>query len=230
VPWNQCGSYNSCMIQGVTPHLRQSIVRGLIQALLLAIIMFSSLACYLFVLKWRGHAASVVTWIPLDEWVPFWPSWVWVYLIPYAIGPILAGTLSSSTFWWFIRRGLIVMGLALLIFTLFPTQTDIRHRQQPIGTGLTAEVYESVIKIDDPPANAAPSLHVSLTCLMLLALFRDYPLWWPLWSGFIGLVWLSTLFTRQHHLIDVVTGVLLAVTVAWLPELMKRSRRRPNHA
>jgi membrane-associated phospholipid phosphatase len=217
------------MNQVVTPHIRQSIVRGLIQALLLAIIMFASLGCYLFVLQWRGHAAKVVTWIPPDEWLPFWPSWVWVYLVPYAIGPVLAGTLSSSTFWWFIRRGLIVVGLALLIFILFPTQTDNRHRQQSIGAGLTADVYEHVIEIDDPPANAAPSLHVSLTCLMLLALLRDYPLWWPLWSGFVSLVWLSTLFTRQHHLIDVVTGVLLAVTVAWLPELVKWSRRRSNH-
>ena len=212
------------MVQAATPDTRQSLVRGLFQGLLLAIIMFASLGCYLLVLKWRGQAATVVTWIPLDEWVPFWPSWVWVYLIPYAIGPILAGTLSSSTFWWFIRRGLIVVGLALLIFILLPTQIDNRHRQQSIGTGLTADVYEHVIEIDNPPANAAPSLHVSLTCLLLLALLLDYPHWWPFWSGFVSLVWLSTLVTRQHHLIDVVTGVLLAVTVAWLPGLAKWSR------
>jgi membrane-associated phospholipid phosphatase len=74
-------------------------------------------------------------------------------------------------------------------------------------------MYKNVIAIDDPPANAAPSLHVGLTCLLLLAMLRDYPRCWPLWVGFVSLVWLSTLVTRQHHLIDVATGILLACAV-----------------
>jgi hypothetical protein len=198
-----------------------TFLRGLLQALLLAVIMLTSLTCYLFVLKWRGGAATVTTWTPFDEQFPFWPSWIWVYLIPYAIGPVLAGTLSPSTFWWYIRAGLVVVALTLLIFVIFPTRIDIRHRGQVAATGITAEVYQSVTDIDDPPANAAPSLHVSLTCLLLFALLRDFPRYWPCWTGFICLVWLSTLVTRQHHLIDVGTGILLACGVAYLPKIRK---------
>jgi PAP2 superfamily len=200
---------------------RTTFLRGLFQALLLAAIMLTSLGCYLFVLKWRGSAARVTTWTPFDEQLPFWPSWIWVYLMPYALGPILAGTLSVSTYWWYIRTGLVVVALTLVIFVIFPTQIDARHRAQVAATGLTADVYKNVTEIDDPPANAAPSLHVSLTCLLLLALLRDYPSCWPWWTGFMVLVWLSTLITRQHHVIDVGAGILLACGVAYLPKLRK---------
>jgi membrane-associated phospholipid phosphatase len=74
-----------------------------------------------------------------------------------------------------------------------------------------------MVTIDEPPANAAPSLHVSLTCLLALALVRDFPRWWPVSCAGVVLVWLATLLTRQHHLVDVLTGALLAVGVvfAW---------------
>ena len=88
---------------------------------------------------------------------------------------------------------------------------------QDIGVGFTADVYRKMIEIDTPPANAAPSLHVSLTCLLLFTLVRDLPRLWPVWAGFIALVWCSTLVTRQHHLIDVATGVLLTCLVIYLP-------------
>jgi PAP2 superfamily len=209
---------------------RPTFKRGLFQALFLAAIMYASLGCYLLVLKWRGGAATITTWLPVDEWLPFWPSWVWVYLIPYLIGPILIGMMSRSTFWWYVYRALALVGITLVIFIVFPTQIDSRHRNDDVGTGLTAEIYKNMIEIDEPPANAAPSLHVSLTCLLALALVRDLPRWWPVWIGFVGLVWLSTLVTRQHHLIDVGTGILLACAVVWLFHLWRQVSNLPDPA
>jgi membrane-associated phospholipid phosphatase len=82
---------------------------------------------------------------------------------------------------------------------------------------LTGQLYKNMIAIDEPPANAAPSLHVSLTFLLGLALLMDFPRWWWLSTIGIGLVWLATLFTRQHHFIDVGTGILVTslVVCAW---------------
>jgi hypothetical protein len=209
---------------------RPTLKRGIFQALVIGAIMYASLGCYLLVLWTRGPAASVTTWTPIDEWFPFWPSWVWVYLIPYIIGPILVGLMTRSTFRWYIARGLTIVGITLLIFIIFPTQTDNKHRQGFNDTGLTAEMYRNMIEIDDPPANAAPSLHVSLTCLLALALVRDFPRRWPLWIGFVVLVWLSTLVTRQHHLIDVGTGALMSVAVVGLFHLSPRVATRGRSA
>jgi membrane-associated phospholipid phosphatase len=191
--------------------------RGVWQAVALAVIMFSSLGGYLLVLYWRGADARLTTWTALDEWIPFQPAWVWAYLIPYLIGPVAIGLLRPVTFRWFVSRGLVIVGLTLVIFILVPTQTANEHRQEYVGTGPTADLYRWMIEIDDPPANAAPSLHVSLTFLLAWALVRDFPRWRLVSFVAVGIVWLSTLFTRQHHIIDVVTGVMLscAVVLCW---------------
>lgn len=179
------------------------------QSLLLLAIMFGSLGCYLIVLWWRGPAAVIVTEIEWDRRLPFRPEWVWVYLLPYLIGPILFGLSSPETFRWYVRRGVPMVFVSLTIFAVVPTKT-VRPEVDDLGEGRSADLYRNIIAIDGPAANAAPSLHVSLTCLLFWALIRDFPRWWPVSLTGILLIWLSTLLIRQHHLIDVCTGVLLA--------------------
>src|SRR5262249_26783443 len=96
-----------------------------------------------------------------------------------------------------------------------------------LADGLTAQLYRNMVAIDEPPANAAPSLHVSLTCLLAWAFLRDFPRWWLLIWGAVLLVWLATLFTRQHHIIDVATGALSG-TVFALPLPGRKSRTKSN--
>ncbi|MBI3409791.1 MAG: phosphatase PAP2 family protein [Planctomycetes bacterium] len=195
--------------------------RFLGQALGLAALMCVSLGGYLVVLKWRGWDAQIVTYTSWDDFIPYQPAWVWVYLIPYVIGPVAIGLIRPATFRWYVSRGLIVVGITLLIFIVIPTQTAKRPPEHGLS-GLTAQLYEMMIAVDEPPANAAPSLHVSLTCLLALALIRDFPRWWPMTFGGVGLVWVATLFTRQHHLLDIVTGAALALVVAFAPSAFSR--------
>jgi len=185
------------------------------QALGLAVIMTASLGGYLLVLKWRGGAARFCTQTPWDESIPLQPAWVWVYLLPYLIGPLVMGLVRPETFRWYIKRGLMVVALSLIIFICVPTK--IADRATDIAdSSLTGVLYTQMVTIDEPPANAAPSLHVSLTFLLALALWRDFPKWWPVTAVGVILVWLATLFTHQHHLLDVATGILLASLVCWL--------------
>jgi membrane-associated phospholipid phosphatase len=210
---------------GDTPeHRRSAPVRFLVQAAVLAAIMLASLSLYLVVLRWRGPAAAVATQTAWDRRLPFSAAWVWVYLLPYLIGPLAVGLLSRDTFLWFVRRGLIVVCGSLVVFVLYPTKTV--RPPLPADDGPTAHLYRHMVEIDEPPANAAPSLHVSLTCLLAWALVRDFPRWWPVTLLGVGLVWLATLLTWQHHLIDVATGVLLASLVA-LPWHIPIKRSRP---
>jgi membrane-associated phospholipid phosphatase len=203
------------MQAGTGSHEPWTFARGARQAVLIAVIMFSALGLYLTVLKWRGPAGhDHITYVPaVDDLFPFEPAWVWAYLIPYLVGPVVVGTLRRQTFWWFVRRGLVLIGITLAVFIVYPTQTKDRPPTDR-GDSATARLYQSMIEIDDPPANAAPSLHVSLTCLLALAVVRDYPRWWlPSFAAAV-LVWLATLFTRQHHVLDVLTGAILACLVA----------------
>jgi len=209
-------SSKSTSVRGTDGDNVRSVKRGVIQAVALAVIMFSSLGLYLLILKWRGPAGSERrTHIPWDDLIPFEPGWVWAYLLPYLIGPVLIGMLTPRTFRWFVPRGLVIVFLSLTIFIVYPTQTAPRPPAD-VEDGPTARLYRSMIEADEPPANAAPSLHVSLTCLLALTLVRDFPRWWlPVCLG-VAIVWLSTLLTRQHHLVDVATGALLAGAVVFL--------------
>jgi membrane-associated phospholipid phosphatase len=189
------------------------MAQGIRQAAWLVVIMLASLGLYLAVLWWRGPQAQLVTETVADAWIPFDPRWVWVYLIPYVIGPVIVGMLSRDTFAWYVRRGIQLVAISLIIFIVLPTKT-VRPDVSDLGGGLTADLYRGMTAIDGPAANAAPSLHVSLTCLLAWALLRDFPRWWPVTVSGVILVWLSTLFTRQHHIVDVLTGILLATVMA----------------
>ncbi len=190
-------------------HLPPAVTQGMIFALVLGL----SLAGYLTVLKTRGPAAQIETKTGWDDAIPFVPWWVWLYLLPYAVGPVAALTLSRDSFEWFVGRVLILLTLSLAVFIVVPTRT-VRPPVDHLDSGVTASIYRQMIATDEPPANAAPSLHVSFTCLMALTLVRDHRRWWFLALVATILVALSTLFTQQHHLIDVITGAALAGLVA----------------
>jgi membrane-associated phospholipid phosphatase len=187
--------------------------RFLFQMCSSAAVMGAALGSYLLALKWRGPAAAWITQTEWDRHIPFMAGWVWVYLIPYAVGPVIIGFLSRATFGWYVRRAIFLQILSVGIFLLLPSRT-VRPSTDALDSGLTATMYRNMVEIDEPPANAAPSLHVSLTCLLGLALMRDYPRWWPVAWPAVVVVWASTLLTHQHHLIDVGTGALLGIVVA----------------
>jgi len=79
------------MVDANPPQSQRTFLRFLFQAVLLAVMMMCSLSLYLLVLNWRGPAADVTTYIPLDEFFPFQPAWVWIYMVP-----ILSGRFSSG--------------------------------------------------------------------------------------------------------------------------------------
>src|SRR4051812_16925571 len=86
----------------------------------LALFFLGSLSLYLVVLKLRGPAATIKTWTGLDGLFPFTPWWVWVYLVPYVLGPLLVGALSRSAFVWYINRATLVVIVSLAIFVAVP--------------------------------------------------------------------------------------------------------------
>ena len=98
------------------------LARAVRQAAVLALLMLLSLSSYLAVLKWRGDAAVWVTRTAWDRHIPFRPEWVWVYLLPYLVGPVVAGSLSRPTFAWFVRRGLAAVLASLAVFVVWFTE------------------------------------------------------------------------------------------------------------
>src|SRR5262249_60047 len=81
------------------PSFRQRLT----QAAIGTFILVAGLGSYLAVLKWRGPAARIVTQTSWDLLIAFQPGWLWVYVAPYPLAPVILGMMRRSTFHWFIK-------------------------------------------------------------------------------------------------------------------------------
>ena len=94
-------------------------------------------------------------------------------------------------------------------FICYPT-TLVRPAVE--GEGIFNEAIRFLYKID-APTNLFPSIHclVSWFCFIGIISDRKIPKWYKVMSFFIAVaVFVSTLTTRQHVIVDVVGGVALA--------------------
>src|SRR5437016_2673761 len=71
---------------------------GIRQAVVLCVTMFAALSAYLSVEYWRGAAATIYTQTAWDRAIPFYYAWVWIYLLPYLIAPVVTALLRPATF------------------------------------------------------------------------------------------------------------------------------------
>ncbi|MHB8623353.1 MAG: phosphatase PAP2 family protein [Sulfuricaulis sp.] len=171
---------------------------------------------YLYLLK--NPAVPVTTmptsvvddFIRFEPWaLPFYLS-LWVYV---SLPPMLMPTRREI-----ISYGVWIGGLslaALSIFYFWPSAVPPAHIDWAQYPGM------AFLKGIDASGNACPSLHVAT------AVFSCYWLHWQLRALGLGrkmrllnIAWCaaitySTLATKQHVAIDVVTGVLLGIAVAW---------------
>ncbi len=137
----------------------------------------------------------------------------------------------------------VFLGLGtFVVFLTLPTHIGVRAEMEallPEMAGPLRAAYERLYEVD-VPYNAWPSLHVSLSLLMLLTSARftlgrhqRHPywpagrgdglvlaLWWPAW---VALCW-SVVATKQHFFLDVWTGALAALCV-WFLYLRRRLDR-----
>jgi membrane-associated phospholipid phosphatase len=132
------------------------------------------------------------------------------------------------------RRGLqgylMVMLVAFAGFLLYPT-TAPRPADVP-GDGFAAWSLRLAYSMD-PPYNCFPSLHVAWACVSALSCYRVHRgvgIAAGFWAALIGI---STLYTKQHYVADVIAGALAACVAYVLflrnypREAVAESDRRP---
>lgn len=156
----------------------------------------------------------------LDSSLPF----IAAMIVPYSWSMILfiasffmvrtPSQLSSLS-----SRLILATLLATLIFYLYPARFSF---ERPLTTDWTTVGY-AVLGAADKPFNQLPSLHVSYALLLGVSL----------WEVVVGRQWLvlsykgllvlvccliigSTVFTYQHHLLDIIAGMLLAAIVLFM--------------
>lgn len=162
-------------------------------------------------------ATGRLPWSPavaLDAAIALQPAWVLIYgplylfliLLPLFI--VRDDTHIRRTF----HAYLAVWISAYAVFVAFPTLAP-RPAETIAGDGFAVWglnfLYEA-----DPPYNCFPSLHVAHSFVSALASYRVHRgVGIAALAGAV-LVGISTLFTKQHYVLDVGAGILLASVAA----------------
>lgn len=143
--------------------------------------------------------------LPGEERVPFLPIFEYLYVLSYFVGVLLYYTIRDAAT---LRRLLRATALTLLVayttYLLFPVYFDRPHLEvDSLHTWLLSIEYL------DKPYNHFPSLHVALSWLAVHAsqVSRSSRFWLALLATGISI---STVFVKQHYVVDVVYGFALA--------------------
>ena len=107
--------------------------------------------------------------------------------------------------------------MCLVIFLAYPT-TNTRPVIE--GSGFW-DVLAGWLYSIDAADNLFPSIHclVSWFCFLAVKGQKKIPTWYKAFSFILAvIVFLSTLFTKQHVIVDVIGGVALAQICFWIGE------------
>lgn len=147
--------------------------------------------------------------LALDRLVPLAPAWALVYgalyafLIALPVFVVQPEALIRRTVWAY----LTVWIVAYIGFLVYPT---VAPRPQTVA-GQGFAVWGLRFLYDaDPPYNCFPSLHVAHSFVSALACYRVHRTLGFVAVACAGLVAVSTLFTKQHYVADLIAGILLA--------------------
>jgi len=154
--------------------------------------------------------------LPIDASIPLWPIWAVPYLLtlPWWILSLVWGALKMDYPLW--RRFSLTLGITItisyLFFIFYPT-----YIVRPEITG--QDFFSQLILFiygGDKVHNALPSGHTYTTLIIAIFWSQWLPKLKPLWISITVLVLLSTLFTKQHYILDLLAAAVLVVVVYFL--------------
>ena len=147
-----------------------------------------------------------------DRKVPFVKEWIVIYIgcyIFWIVNYILISREGKEKCYRFATADIMSRLICGVFFITLPT-TNVRP--MVIGT----DIYSWLVRyiyMADPATNLFPSIHcmVSWFCFIGIRKSKKIPLWYKLFSCALALViCVSTQFTKQHYMIDIAGGIVIA--------------------
>lgn len=174
------------------------------------VVLVSLVPFYIFIARTVADRTLYAPAMVLDSLLPLQPIWALVYGAVYLFLILLPVVVIRQE--EHIRRTvfayLTVWILAYACFLVYPT---VAPRPASVMGGGFAVWGLRFLYAADPPYNCFPSLHVAHAFVSALTCYRLHRELGIIAVVCAGLVAVSTLFTKQHYVADVIAGILLAV-------------------
>jgi membrane-associated phospholipid phosphatase len=159
---------------------------------------------------------KLLTLTPWDQAIPFLPHTIWIYISEY-IYFILIYCLCRDTVNLnkYLYSFFALQTVSVMIFMLWPTTYPRDLYPVPEGLGYWTDLAWRTLRTGDTPANCCPSLHVSSVLLCGMNFLNEQRKKLPFFMTWGILISLSTLTTKQHYIVDVITGLAMAGLFHW---------------
>ena len=174
------------------------------------VLFFLLIPLYVLIPEFLPPKTRYVPELALDRALPLIPSWAIVYgalylfLILLPVFVIRQDGLIRRTVYAYL---LIWITAYVFFFVVYPTAAP--RPDKVSGEGFAVWGLRALYSAD-PPYNCFPSLHVAHSLVSALACSSVHRRLGIIAMLSAALVALSTLFTKQHYVLDVVAGGLLA--------------------
>ena len=158
------------------------------------------------------HAKHWELALPLDGRIPFRQAWMVIYILAYlqwAVGYVMIARESRERCYRVFMGEIIAKFICGLFFIVMPTRIE---RPSVEGSGFIAWFTRLVFSAD-LPGNLFPSIHCleSWFCFRGAIGMKRAPRWYaPAMLALTLLVFASTLLVKQHVLVDIPAGILVA--------------------
>ena len=153
-----------------------------------------------------------------EQYIPFWDWTIVPYMsidLLYAVSLFLCS--SKMELDQHGKRLLLATLISVVCFLLFPLQFSF---VRPDASGVYGWLFD-ILTAFDQPYNQAPSLHISLLVL-IWRVFNHHisnSVMRFLMHGWMFLIGISVLTTWQHHFVDVIGGLAVALVLIYaLPD------------
>lgn len=166
----------------------------------------------------------------IDKLIPFVPWTVSIYLICYLFwvaNYVICARKDRVEAYRFLGADILAKTVCFVFYILLPT-TNVRP--EIVGTTIWDEIMSVLYQVD-MPSNLFPSIHclVSWLCFVGVRGKKHIPQWYQIFSCVMAIaVFISTLTTKQHVVIDVIGGALLAEFCYWLTGKVVASKKVQN--
>lgn len=151
--------------------------------------------------------------LPIDHAIPFIPTFVFAYVLVY-VTPAFAGIFLCDRAELY-RTFLAFTLNAILCFPFFLIYPVAYPRLLQVPDSIAGHLLHFVHYLDRP-VNCFPSHHVSTAFTTFFVIRRMNARWGALFGGVACLIAISTLFVKQHYIVDVPAGILVAILTYYL--------------
>ncbi len=166
----------------------------------------------------------------IDRALPFVPEFIYIYILAYlqwVIGYIVIARESRENCYRFLTAEMVAKIICMVFYIVYPTAIVLPE----LSGGSFSELVTGLIYSADIPNNLFPSVHCLASYMCFRGVIKAKKVGFAYKIGsliFAILVFLSTVFVKQHYFVDIIGGIVVVELGILLTDLFKLNKILPK--